>query len=50
MEYAVCRRKSVTLRIGIYTRSETMAKIAVQNTNITIIAVNGDDLKNTSVK
>ncbi len=31
------------MRIGIYTISETMAKIIVQNTNITIIAVNGDD-------
>ncbi len=31
------------MRIGIYTISETMAKITVQNTNITIIAVNGDD-------
>lgn len=27
----------------LYTISETMAKITVQNTNITIIAVNGDD-------
>ena len=31
------------MRIGIYAISETMAKITVQNTNITIIAVNGDD-------
>lgn len=29
--------------IGIYAISETMAKITVQNTNITIIAVNGND-------
>ena len=42
-EYAACQRKYVTLRIGIYAISETMAKITVQNTNITIIAVNGDD-------
>ena len=31
------------MRIGIYAISETMAKITVQNTEITIIAVNGDD-------
>lgn len=31
------------MRIGIYAISETMAKITVQNTNITIIALNGDD-------
>ena len=31
------------MRIGIYAISETMAKIAVLNTDITIIAVNGDD-------
>ena len=42
-EYAVYQRKCITLRIGIYAISETMAKITVQNTNITIIAVNGDD-------
>ena len=35
--------KCVTSRIGICDISETMAKITVQNTNITIIAVNGDD-------
>lgn len=41
--YAVCQRKCVTLCIGIYAMAESMSKITVQNTNITIIAVNGDD-------
>ncbi len=31
------------MRIGLYAISETMAKITVQNTNITIIVVNGED-------
>lgn len=43
MEYSICQLKSVILRIGIYAISGTMAKITVQNTDITIITVNGDD-------
>ena len=42
MEVSIILEKLVSLHIGINAISE-MAKITVQNTNITIIAVNGDD-------
>ncbi len=42
-ENVVYQQKCITLRIGIYKISEIMTKITVQNTNIKIITVNGDD-------
>ena len=42
-EYAVCQRKCVTLHIGIYAISETMSKIIVQNTPITVLSVEEQD-------
>ena len=42
-EYSVCQRKCVTLRIGIYAISETMSKIIVQNTPITVLSLEEQD-------
>ena len=41
--YAVRQRKCVTLRIGIYAISQTMAKITVQNTEIAVVKYNEED-------
>ena len=42
-EYAVCQRKCVNLRIGIYAISKIMAKITVQNTEIAVVKYNEED-------
>ncbi len=42
-EYTGCQRKCITLRIGIYAISETMAKITVQNTEIAVVKYNEED-------
>ena len=43
-ECDVYQRKYITLRIGIYAISETMSKIIVQNTPITVLFVRGTGL------